>query len=127
LVLGPSVEVVPAGSSNTVAVPAGVIRPMSSLSLLTYQTLPSGPAMMPRGSLAPAPAGKVVMVPAVVIRPMRSLSLLVNQRLPSGPTVMSRGPSGLPAPPTPKVTIVAAGSATSGSMRPIRLLTAFVY
>jgi hypothetical protein len=41
------------GSSNTVTVPAGVIRPTESPAFEVNQTLPSGPAAMPFGVCCP--------------------------------------------------------------------------
>ena len=56
------------------------------------QSAPSGPAVMPPGSLIPAPV-KVVTTPAVVMRPIVLLPALVNHRAPSGPLVIPAGAS----------------------------------
>src|SRR5207244_7692374 len=51
----------------------------------------SGPAVIPKGSLAAVGMGNSVTAPAVVIRPILLPSSSVNQRAPSGPAVIPQG------------------------------------
>src|SRR6266567_149486 len=55
------------------------------------QRLPSGPVVIPRGSLLLVGIGYSVMVPLGVIFPILFVLYSVNQRLPSGPVVIPRG------------------------------------
>ena len=74
---------------NSVTTPAGVIRPIRSPATSVNHRLPSGPAVMPKGSEpAVMPALNSVTTPAGVIRPIRLPANSVNHRLPSGPAVM---------------------------------------
>ena len=64
------------------------------------QRLPSGPAVIPNGSLSPVmPALYSVTAPAGVIFPILLPLISVNQRLPSGPAVILEGqlPALMPA------------------------------
>src|SRR2546423_11024749 len=74
---------------NAVKLPAVVMRPMAFPLKAVNQRLPSGPAVMNRGSPKACGTGKPVKLPAVVMRPMSVPA--VNQRLPSGPVVMLIG------------------------------------
>src|SRR5207253_2587900 len=74
--------------------PAGVIRPTWLPDNSTNQRLPSGPAVIPLGSLLAVARGNSVMVPVGVIRPTLLPSISVNHRLPSGPAAIPSGPLG---------------------------------
>src|SRR5438105_3208626 len=65
-----------------------------TLSLSVNQRLPSGPAVMPSGSLLKVALGTgySVKAPVTVTFPILFLLISVNHNLPSGPTVMSHGP-----------------------------------
>ncbi len=56
------------------------------------QRFPSGPFVIPEGSLPALGSGYSVMTPAGVMRPIRFPKYSVNQRLPSGPFVIPMGP-----------------------------------
>ena len=58
------------------------------------QRFPSGPAVMPSGSLMPVSL-TFEITPSAVMRPMVLLITLVNQRLPSGPEAIAVGLSTL--------------------------------
>ncbi len=79
------------GKRNSVIVPAGVMRPIWSLSDSVNHRLPSGPAVIPEGKLAAVGMRNSVIVPAGVMRPMRFASDSVNHRFPSGAAVMAVG------------------------------------
>src|SRR5260370_37843377 len=69
-----------------------IVLPFTSVN----QRLPSGPAVMPKGSqplVDPQLVGRgnSVTRPAVVMRPIWLVSYSVNQRLPSCPAVMPKG------------------------------------
>src|SRR6266567_3085786 len=74
---------------------AGVLtRPILLLKFSVNHRAPSGPGVIPHGSLLAVGIGNSVMAPVVVMRPILLLTLLisVNHRAPSGPTVIPRGP-----------------------------------
>ena len=71
-----------------------VIRPIWLPPYSVNQRLPSGPAVIPSGSLLAVGTGELGDDAGRVIRPILLPSDSVNQRLPSGPAVM---PSGLAA------------------------------
>jgi hypothetical protein len=78
---------------NSVMLPSGVIRPIRSAALSTYQSLPSGPTAMSSGSPA-VKVGNSVTSPALVTRAIApSPPAIATHRLPSGPVTM---PFGLP-------------------------------
>ena len=58
------------GIGNSVMTPAVVIRPILLPLLSVNQRLPSGPAVMPRGTASGVGIGNSVTTPAVVIRPI---------------------------------------------------------
>src|SRR5215472_6350688 len=72
-----------------VTTPLVVIWPTELLPLENHNA-PSGPVVIPVGSLIPAPV-KLATVPVVVMRPMELFPVLVNQRAPSGPVVIPVG------------------------------------
>ena len=74
----------------------GRIRPILLASASVNQRLPSGPAVIPAGTLSAVGIGNSVIVPLGVIRPILLPLSAVNQRLPSGPAVI---PTGLLGPP----------------------------
>src|SRR5262245_28209502 len=78
------------GNSVTTCV-VGLIRPILP-PLAVNQRLPSGPAVIPQGSLWGVGRLNSVTTPEGVIRPLRLAPPSANQRLPSGPAVI---PSGL--------------------------------
>src|SRR5437867_12110894 len=81
----------------SVTVPDVVILPIRLPLSSVNHRLPSGPAVMPWGSLlAVIPAEYSVTVPPVVIVPILSPTS-VNHRLPSGPDVMKAGVDVTPA------------------------------
>ena len=70
----------------------GVTRPIWSRLCSVNHRLPSGPAVMSRGSLSRlTPVLTIAIAPAGVIRPIESSALSVNPRLPSGPAVIPNG------------------------------------
>src|SRR5437763_968384 len=74
--------------------PVGVIRPIwSDATWLTSvnQRLPSGPDVIPLGSLEAVGMANWLIMPAGVIRPIWLTMSSVNQRLPSGPDVIPLG------------------------------------
>src|SRR5262249_18790557 len=72
------------GTANSVITPAGVIRPIRSVTPSVNQTLPSGPAVISTGSLSgERPWRNSVIWPPGAIRPMAGIS--AGYRLPSGP------------------------------------------
>src|SRR5260221_10283870 len=71
--------------------PLVVIRPMLFPVSSVNQRLPSGPVVMPPGSLGVVGTGNWVIAPLVVIRPILFPEDSVNQTLPSGPRVMPKG------------------------------------
>ena len=85
------------GRLNSVTTPAGVIRAIRLPRYSVNHRLPSGPAVMPKGSVSNenpgvTPPVNSVTTPAGVTRPIRpGLATSVNQRLPSGPSAISRG------------------------------------
>src|SRR5437588_4990063 len=62
-----------------------VIRPILLPLVSVNQTAPSGPAVIPSGTLPSVGVGNSVMVPAGVILPMLLRPASVNHRFPSGP------------------------------------------
>src|SRR5688500_16111881 len=86
--------------------PPVVIRPIWLPARSVNHRLPSGPAAIPKGSLAAVGTGNSVMTPPGVMRPIRLPALSVTQRLPSGPATIPAGPlaaagSGKPVIDTP--------------------------
>src|SRR5580658_6810082 len=82
----------PLGAPNSVYVPLGVMRPIPCC--LVYQTLPSGPAVMPTGPVLVVDVSKRPNVlPLGVTFPIALGAVLwcVNQMLPSGPAVIAPG------------------------------------
>src|SRR5260221_6516747 len=71
--------------------PLVVIRPMLFPLSSVNHRLPSGPVVMPPGSLGVVGTGNWVIAPLVVIRPILFPEDSVNQTLPSGPRVMPKG------------------------------------
>src|SRR6266568_3243481 len=69
------------------------MRPMLLPPNSVNQRAPSGPAVMPAGSLLAVGTANSVTTPAVVMRPILSADTAdsVNQRAPSGPAVMPTG------------------------------------
>jgi hypothetical protein len=72
-------------------VPSGVIRPIWSTACSVNQTAPSGPAVIPSGSLPGVGMPYSWTAPSMVMRPMWLLPGSVNQRAPSGPVVIRSG------------------------------------
>src|SRR5260370_24014596 len=72
-------------------IPLVVIRPMLFPVSSVNHRLPSGPVVMPPGSLGVVGIGNWVIAPLVVIRPILFPEDSVNQTLPSGPRVMPKG------------------------------------
>jgi len=56
-----------------------------------YQMLPSGPVVIPRGTVTVCEGENIVSCSAVVIRPIFASVPLANQRLPSGPRAVPSG------------------------------------
>src|SRR5258707_1196545 len=80
-------------------VPLGLMRPIL-LPIITFcwlnstsvnQRLPSGPAVIPSGTLLEVGTGNSVMEPLGLIRPILLPFHSVNQRWPSGPAVIPIG------------------------------------
>src|SRR5258706_319079 len=99
---GPVVRVngkVPIGIGNSVIAPSVVMRPMRFVANPVYHSAPSGPAVMPQGSLLPLPKKPGMLVgrensvitPAEVMRAILLLKASVNHRAPSGPAVIVMG------------------------------------
>ena len=78
------------GIVNSLAIPAGVIRPMPWLTRGVNHRLPSGPATMYSGPQAGVNVLNSVIAPVGVIRPILLAAYSVNHKLPSGPAVMPR-------------------------------------
>ena len=68
-----------------------VSRPIWLPRASVNQRLPSGPAMIPPGTLLAVGTANSVIAPEGVIRPIWLLRASVNQRLPSGPALMTAG------------------------------------
>src|SRR5438045_9259019 len=73
---------------NSVMVPEGVMRPTLSPRDSVNQTLPSGPAVMPRGRAGAVGSVYSVATPEVVTFAILSTCRSGIHRLPSGPTVI---------------------------------------
>ena len=71
--------------------PAVVMRPILLPLNSVNHSAPSGPAVMPKGSLPAVGIGNSVITPAVVMRPILLALRSVNHSAPSGPAVMPAG------------------------------------
>jgi hypothetical protein len=81
-------------TSNSVATPAGVTRAIApSPPASATQTLPSGPAVIPRGPPPSRAPGKSVRTADGVMRPNVFSTSCVNQRFPSAAGAMSQAPT----------------------------------
>src|ERR1700682_1016974 len=77
---------------NSVIDPSAAMRPSLPPAASPNQRAPSGPRMIPWGSLPGDGIGNSVRVPVGVIRPTRLAARSMNQRLPSLPGVISSTP-----------------------------------
>src|SRR5260370_10839773 len=80
-----------AARGSSVVISLVVIRSMLFPVSSVNHRLPSGPVVMPSGSLGVVGIGNWVIAPLVVIRPILFPEDSVNQTLPSGPRVMPKG------------------------------------
>src|SRR5258705_1447076 len=77
---------VPTG--NSVTNPSVVIRPIFWAFTSVNHSAPSGPVVIPYGSLLAVGIAYSVIAPEVVIRPIFPATVSVNQSAPSGPAVI---------------------------------------